>query len=295
MLDQLKKVAQRPEEVIMAKTELLKTKFKLIAVDMDGTLLNSDGKISWQTKEVIEQAVQKGILFTLSTGRPMQGITPFMEELNLIERNMPVIAYNGAMVILGKSGAILYEKNLSHEDAIRFYRLGEEKDVTVIAWVHNRLYVNQMDGRAQRYTEISKIKPTVMVNPEETLKQGATKILWYDDIKTIEKLEKDIQSMISENVTCHTSRPMFLEFVDKNASKGIAMEKLGAYYGISRDEMMSVGDGSNDLSMIEYAGLGVAMENANDAVKAIANYQTLSNDQHGVAHVIRKFILGTES
>jgi hydroxymethylpyrimidine pyrophosphatase-like HAD family hydrolase len=96
---------------------------------------------------------------------------------------------------------------------------------------------------------------------------------------------------ISQNVVYHTSQPYFLEFVNSNATKAIAMEKLGQHYGISRSEMIAVGDGFNDLSMIEYAGLGVAMGNACDAIKSRANYVTLTNDDNGLAFVIDKFVL----
>ena len=89
----------------------------------------------------------------------------------------------------------------------------------------------------------------------------------------------------------HTSRPWFLEFVDKHSTKAIAMQKLGEYYKISSEEMIAVGDGFNDLSMIEYAGLGIAMANAEDKIKKSAKYVTLSNDEDGIAHVIYEFIL----
>jgi hypothetical protein len=121
--------------------------------------------------------------------------------------------------------------------------------------------------------------------------KGINKLLWYDEIERINAFEKEMHDLLGPSVNFHTSQPFFLEFVDVNASKAIALEKLGAYYGIQREEMIAIGDGFNDLSMIEYAGLGVAMENAPEEIKRIADYVTLSNENDGVAYVIEQFIL----
>jgi Cof subfamily protein (haloacid dehalogenase superfamily) len=115
-------------------------------------------------------------------------------------------------------------------------------------------------------------------------------MLWYDDIERINSFERELHGKLGPSVNFHTSQPIYLEFVDRNASKAIALEKLGQYYNIKREEMIAVGDGFNDLSMIEYAGLGVAMENAPDEVKKAADFLTLSNEEDGVAFVIEKFI-----
>ena len=137
---------------------------------------------------------------------------------------------------------------------------------------------------------ISGVEPILIDNLEKIIEKGVTKILWYDEVEKIAQYQKEIGSFLSENVNFHPSRPYFMEFVDKNASKAIAMEKLGQFYGIKQSEMIAVGDGFNDLSMIEYAGLGVAMANSPREVKEKADYITLSNEEDGVAHVIFEFI-----
>jgi Cof subfamily protein (haloacid dehalogenase superfamily) len=263
-------------------------KYKLMAVDVDGTLLNSKGNLTEVTKVAIKAGVDKGLIFTISTGRPIQGIEYFNKMLDL---DLPFITYNGAMVVMGESKEILYEQNLSQKDAKIIIELGKKYDTTMIVYVENKLYVSELSERTENYKRIANIEPILIEDVELLIKNGVTKILWYDEIEKIEEYQVEVGQYLNDTVNYHTSRPMFLEFVDKKASKAIAMEKLGEHFGIKQSEMIAIGDGYNDLSMIEYAGLGVAMENSKDAIKEKADYVTLSNDEDGVAHVINKFIL----
>lgn len=262
-------------------------KYRLMAVDIDGTLLNSNGIMTDNTIEVIKRAVKKGLVFTISTGRPVQGVKSIIEKLNI---DFPIITYNGAMVVMGDSGKILYEKKLTFQDAKSIIDLGGSLDVTVVVWNNNKLYVNVQNEKTRFYSSISGVTPVLCKDIKEAIKDGATKVLWYDNIEKINQYKDQIEKYFSENITYHTSRPYFLEFVDRNASKAIAMEKLGEYYDIDSKQMIAVGDGYNDLSMIEYAGLGIAMGNAPQEIKNKADYVTLSNDRDGLVHVIAKFI-----
>lgn len=262
-------------------------KYKLMAVDIDGTLLNDSGELTENTKNAIRQWVDKGLIFTVASGRPIQGIEGLNKTLNL---DVPFITYNGAMVVMGKSKQVLYEQKLSRIDAEEIIKLGEKYNVTIMIWKDNELYVPTLNERVNKYKIISGVEPIIINNMEQLIENGVTKILWYDEVEKIEQYKNEIGRYLSDNVNFHPSRPYFMEFVDKNASKAIAMERLGQYYGIKQSEMIAVGDGFNDLSMIEYAGLGVAMANSPDEVKERADYITLSNEEDGVAHVIREFI-----
>jgi len=263
-------------------------KYRLMAADIDGTLLNDRGELTENTKRAIKQAVERGLVFTIATGRPIQGV----EWLNkILDLDLPFITYNGAMVVMGKSRKVLYEQKLSEKDAGEIISLGEKYGTTIMVWKNNALYVPEINERVDKYKRISGVEPVLAENTCQLIAGGVTKILWYDEVEKIERYRSEIGRYLSENVNFHPSRPYFMEFVDKNASKAIAMEKLGEYYGIDRSGMIAVGDGYNDLSMIEYAGLGVAMANSPDDVKEKADYITLSNEEDGVAHVISKFIL----
>jgi len=263
-------------------------RYKLIAADIDGTLLNSKGRLTEETKQAIRQAVDKGVVFAISTGRPLQGLKPVVDEIGF---DLPLITYNGAMLIMGKSQNVIYEKKLSRDNCIKVLELGKERGTNIVVWNDNKLYCDKINSKTIEYGKLTRTKPILSEHLDKTVDTGATKILWYDDIPLISKYEKEINEIFRGSINVHISRPMFLEFVDKDASKAIAMHKLGEYYGIDRSEMIAIGDSSNDISMIEYAGLGIAMENARKDIKDKADYVTLSNDDNGVAHVIRKFIL----
>ena len=263
---------------------------KMMAVDIDGTLLNSKDKITEKTKEAIKKAVDKGLVFTISTGRPIQAVKPINEELGL---DLPFITYNGAMVVMGKSKEILYSCSLNKKDALDIFQLGNSYGTTVMIWSRNRLYANRIDDRVCKYGEKAFTKPVLVDDIGKIAEAGITKILWYEKVDTINRMFSEAGGYLNDTVNFHTSKPFFLEFVDSNASKAIAMEKLGRHFGISRHEMIAVGDGYNDLSMIEYAGLGVAMGNAPGEIRQRADYVTLTNDQDGLAEVIYKFVIET--
>jgi Cof subfamily protein (haloacid dehalogenase superfamily) len=268
-------------------------KYKLMAVDIDGTLLNSNSELTAHTQETIIKAVDKGLIFTIATGRPIIGVQPLGEQLGF---DMPFITYNGAMVLTGKSKRIIFNQTMNPDDARMIFNKGDELGITTVLWSNNRLYANRYDERVTEYAKISGATPEIAEN--KVFNEGVTKLIWYDEVERINEIKNKVYDMINPGKTsedssfiAHTSRPYFLEFVDRKASKAIAMEKLGKHYNIKREEMIAIGDGFNDLSMIEYAGLGIAMGNAPDEIKNKASFVTLSNDEDGLAHAIEKFIL----
>jgi Cof subfamily protein (haloacid dehalogenase superfamily) len=262
--------------------------YKLIAVDIDGTLLNSEGIITEKTRASIQKAVSKGAIFSICTGRPIQGVESFNSLLNL---DAPFITYNGAMIVMGKSKEILFNQGLSAEAARNILKLGQELGTTIIVWANNKLYAYELNERVLDYKQIAKVEPILIKDEEDLVQNGITKILWYDDPEKLDYYQNILKDKIGDSVNYCTSRPTFLEFIDKNVSKAVAMEKIGEHFNIKREEMIAIGDGFNDLSMIEYAGLGVAMGNAPEAIKAKANFVTLSNDEDGIALVLDKFLL----
>ncbi|MGI6123586.1 MAG: Cof-type HAD-IIB family hydrolase [Acetivibrionales bacterium] len=260
--------------------------YKLMAVDIDGTLLNDEGKITHATLDAIKKAVEQGLVFTIASGRPIQGI----EYLNnILGLDAPFITYNGARIIKSKSKEVIFEQKLSYENAKKILSLGEKNNVTMMVWNDDKLYVNKLNERVKKYITITMVTP-ILLNSDEPIKNGVTKILWYDDVQKIKEHVIKVKETLGDKINYHTSLPFFLEFNDINASKALALQKIGEHYGIKQSEIIAVGDGFNDLSMIEYAGLGVAMGNAVEAIKSKADYITLSNNEDGIAHVINKFI-----
>lgn len=264
-------------------------KYKLVAADMDGTLLNSNEEITPVTLQAIERAVKSGVIFSISTGRPIQGVEIYSHLLNL---NAPFITYNGAMIVVLGTGEILFQQDLDKEDARQILKLGKKYNTTMCVWSENQLYGNILNNKIYDYRSMSGVEPKLIEDEELLLDQGITKILWFDEEEAINRWQKELACEPFENVTFCTSKPVYLEFFNKQVSKAHALEKIGQLYNIRREEMIAVGDGFNDLSMLEYAGMGVAMGNAPEEIKEKAAYVTAANDEDGVAEVINKFIFG---
>ncbi len=262
--------------------------YKFIALDVDGTLVTSERTITDSTKAAIQAAIEKGVLVSISSGRPYVGVGPIAKQLGL---KAPMIAYNGGMIVDSTNDQIIYECGMNPEDARRVIADGQKEDTTIIIWSKDELYVNRMDVRVDSYRQISDVVPHLIEDYEALIEQGITKILWIDDVETIVVYRDRYRKKYQEQINVVTSLPMFLEFVDKGVSKAEALKRIGEQYGIKREEMIAIGDGDNDLEMLEYAGLGIAMGNAHDHVKAVCEDVTASNDDDGVAKAIKKHIL----
>ena len=261
-------------------------KYKFVAADMDGTLLNSCGEITPATADAIRKLAEQDVVFTVSTGRPIQGVEKYKELLGLTG---PVITYNGAMIVNAENNEVLFEQGLLREDARKIWELGQTYNTTMCIWAGNQLYGNRLDDRIHDYKKLSGVEPVLAEDIEELLDIGITKILWYDEVERIEAFLTQLSSDLFCEVSYCTSKPTFLEFFSKKVSKAVAMEKIGELLGISREEMVAIGDGLNDLSMIQYAGLGVAMGNAAKEVKESAQFITATNEEEGVRKVLEKF------
>lgn len=264
-------------------------RYKLIAADMDGTLLNDSGVITPKTVMAIREAIASGAIFTVSTGRPIQGVDKYNNLLNL---KAPIITYNGAMIVKSDTREVLFSKTLLYSDAMTILKIGNEMCITMCVWASNKLYCNVHNKRVDDYKKLSGLEPILIDDYNELAKSGITKILWYDQATVIEEVQEKLKDVLFEKVTYCTSKPTFLEFFHSEVSKAKAMKTIGKIYNIKREEMIAIGDGYNDLPMIEYAGLGVAMANAPEGVKQKSDYITQhSNNCDGIAEVIKKFVL----
>lgn len=269
-------------------------KYKFAAADMDGTLLNSSNEITPDTIKIIRRAVSAGLIFSICTGRPVQGARRYQEQLGI---QGPVITYNGAMILDSASWKVLYKQELEPQDAKRIIEAGLRYGTTMCIWSDNQLYGNQLNDRIHEYSQAAKIEPLPLPSIDQLLSQGITKIIWYDDIPKILQMEQKLkEAALFQNVTFCTSQPFYLEFFSSKVSKATAMDQIGELYGFTPKQTIAIGDGCNDLSMISHAALGIAMKNAPDEVKAHADYVTTrTNDEDGVAEVLKKFILKDEA
>lgn len=261
---------------------------KLIAIDMDGTLLNSDLCILESTKIAIEKCTNLGIMTVISTGRPIQGVKRYLDELKL---NTPSITYNGAVIVDNINDEVLCEMKLERENAKTILEIGEKLGVTAVVWSNQKLYFNKVNENATKYRELAYIDAEVIKDSKIILDQGITKIIWIGDKEKIAEYKVVLKEELKDNVNYCTSNPKYLEFFNKKASKGKALEFLCEKYGIKPEQIMAIGDGENDLTMVKYAGTSVAMGNAIDILKNQVDFITETNNKDGVAMAINKFVL----
>ena len=258
--------------------------YKLIATDMDGTLLTGDKRITPRAKAAIALAKSKGAVFTIATGRPYVSAKRFIDELEL---SSPVIIYNGCRLV-EPDGRVLSELCLSMQDARRIFELSQELDVTTILWSNEKLYANRIDSRSDLYRRASGIDAAVIDSLDSLEDAGITKILWMDSAQRIGMLRKSAEDAKLQNVNMCTSDPEYLEFFSAEASKGAGLMRLAQTLGIDQSQVIALGDEENDISMLQYAGMGVAMGNASERIKGFANMVTDSCDEEGFAKALEK-------
>ena len=267
--------------------------YKLIALDIDGTLLNSEKKITNEVFNSIQEAKKSGAKVVLSTGRPLPGVTPLLDELNLNDDGDYVICFNGAVVQEVKSKKILSNIEMCHDDFVLINNLAKENNTHVHINTPTNLIIPEETPNKYTIHEATRNNIDIVSMNEEDINDDITfcKIMIIDEPEKLEEVIKNIPKDLFDKYTIVRSAPFFLEFLNKNANKGTALEALCNTINIPLSKSISVGDEENDQHMIKMAGLGVAMGNARDSIKEIANYVTCSNNEHGVAKVIDKFIL----
>ena len=263
-------------------------KYKLVAADVDGTLVNDKSVFTPRTLTAIREAVDAGVIFAVATGRPMCAAK---ELLSLTSKDMPIIIFNGANVFMSKSQKVLAHDYLDFDLAKEVYEMSIVRDVALALWADDHLWVSRNCKFVQAYRRLSDAEVTTISDMEALREQGISKIVWLDTPEVVVQLQTEMNEHFGDRLNCHVSLPQVLEFVGPETSKAKALAEIGRLYGIDQSEMIAVGDGFNDISMIRYAGLGVAVENAPAEVRNAADYVTLSNNDDGVAAVIEKFIL----
>jgi len=270
---------------------MLTMKYKLIASDMDGTLLNGESQLSERTKSAILHCVDAGITFVAATGRPFRNIDIVND---LFDVDMPFIVFNGAEVYMGKSKKLLFKSFLELDLAKEAFEIGQRHNFSQIVWTGQLLWANRSDEKTLHYQSLSSgIDMPVISNLAEIGDNinNISKVLWIADPEVVAKLRLEMIEYFGDKLNCFSSMPFFLEFVSPKASKGLALAEVGKILGIDRSEMIAFGDAYNDVPMFEYAGFSVAMENAPDDIRQICDYVTESNDSDGVALAIERFVL----
>ena len=276
----------------MNKKSKLRMKYKMIVLDLDGTLTNNKKEITPRTKEALMKAQAKGVKIVLASGRPTYGIMPLAEELELKKNCGFILAFNGGKIIDCSDCRTIFEQKLDETLVPLLYHVAKEAGMQILTYQGEGIVAtDKNDKYVQEEARINKMPVEEYDDFLQQLVYPVNKCLIVGDPAPLHQLEIKLKKELEGRMDVYRSADYFLECVPLGIDKARSLDRLITTLGITKEEVIACGDGYNDLSMINFSGLGVAMSNAADDIKAQADYVTLSNEEDGIAHVVDKFIL----
>lgn len=264
-------------------------KYKLLALDIDGTLTNSQKQISPKTKQALMEAQQKGLRLILASGRPTDGVRPLAKQLEMEKYGGFILSYNGARVIDLSNEQVVYEKTLAPEIIPDIGELAHKYKIGVLTYVDGAVITETPeDPYIQLEARINGLPLKGVKNFAAAVTEKEPKCLMTGDGEYMGKIEPEIAAALG-NLSVYRSEAYFIEIMPENIDKAVSLEKLCEYVDVTREQLAACGDGYNDMPMIRYAGLGIAMANAKEPVREAADVITLSNDEDGIAAALEKY------
>lgn len=266
--------------------------YQILALDLDGTLTNSKKEISGPTLEALIDIQKMGKKVVLASGRPTIGVLPLAKELRLNEYGSYILSYNGGCITDCRTGEHIYNKMLPDDVVAPLHHIIKKyAGIDILAYRKDYILSG---GTINPYSELeAQINHVPLIPASDFVEQADgpnNKFLVTGEPQAIERVKNEIIGYFRSYLSVYCSDPFFLEIVPPGINKANSLLRLLTAIGLTADEMICCGDGYNDLTMIETAGLGVAMANAQPLVKEKADYITKSNDEDGVLHVINEFM-----
>ena len=260
----------------------------MLVLDMDDTLLTDDHTISNENKEMLSKAQELGVYVILASGRPTPAMTAYAEELQL--HNSYMISYNGAVITDLKEDKILFEQTLTQQQIHDLYDYSLKSKTHIITYLDGKI-VSETDSE---YIEIEKnitgLEHNKVLSFKDEVKSAAVKCILLEEPSYLKQVEEDLK-IAMPHLSVSMSKPFFLEVAQNGIDKGASIKILAEKLNILQSEIIAVGNAGNDLTMIEYAGLGVWVDNVTPELRDKGDVIVASNNNHGVAEVVRRFIL----
>lgn len=255
---------------------------KLVALDLDGTLLDDHLDISNTTKETISNLVDRGINVALVSGRPYKAVEFVREKLEI---DIPVVAYNGGMVIIHGKNKI-FSMKIPLREALKVIRYGEERDLYVKVYIDDILYIKEPDEKSIIFSKSRNINYKVVGKLSDNIKEDVNMIIIY--------YNEDINGLIDEELkdvdaTITTSTSNSIDVIPKGISKEKGIRMIAENLNIKRENILAIGNSLNDIEMLKYAGIGIAMKNSDiSLLREWNNIAEYTNNEDGVYHIINQ-------
>jgi len=269
--------------------------YKLLALDLDGTLTNNAKKITPYTKDCLFKAIDRGVKIVLASGRPDIGITSLAAELNLYERGGYILAFNGGRIIDCKTNSVISETTLPQEYFDSIISLRERfSGVEVLSYNSRGIAAGSITKYVNEECRCNACSAYAYPNLKAALPDKVVKFLIVGEHENLVPVKKYLNERFADKFGAYFSQPFFLEVVPFGIDKANSLLKLLGALNLPQTSLMAIGDGENDIPMLKVASLSVAMENAPPSVKSVADFVTRSNEDDGVGYAVKKFILDEE-
>ena len=268
--------------------------YSIIALDLDGTLTNSEKIITPRTFDALMKAQREGVRLVLASGRPTFGIAALANQLQLADYGGYVLSYNGGRIIDWCEKTVIFSQVVDQKLVPILYDFAEKAQLPIVTYLPEAILASKIEGEyLAEEARINGMPVVVAQNFVEEAMQisgGSTKFLIPGEPELLIQLESEMKAALSEQMEVFRSAPFFLELPPKGIDKAQSLQRLLTHLGLERESLMAFGDGFNDLSMIQFAGQGVAMANAVEEVKSIADFVTTSNEEDGIAHALEQLL-----
>ena len=274
---------------------------KVIIMDVDGTLTNSKKQITPKTKEMLIAAQNKGIKLVLASGRPVSGLIGLAKELEMEKHHGLLVSFNGSKVVDCQTKEVLFNQTMRIEDArevlehmknFKVYPMIDKGNYLFVNDVYKGMitYQNEKIDIIQYESRGGNFKLCEIEDLSSFVDFPLNKILTAGDPEYLNEHYQDMMEPFKERLNCMFTAPFYFEFTAKGIDKAKALDSVLKPMGFQQEEMVAFGDGDNDATMLSYAGIGVAMDNAQDSLKKIADKITLSNEEDGIAVMLETLL-----
>lgn len=265
----------------------------MLVLDMDDTLLNDDHIISERNKDVLIKAQEKGIKVVLASGRPTPAMLEFARDLELDKFGSYIISYNGGTLIDMADESIIFSQSLSKNEIHSLHDFASKNKVDIITYTSDSILSETHSKYIQVEIDITKMHFDKVKSFQESVNFDAVKCILLEEPSKLQEVKPLLESAFP-NLSISFSKPFFLEVTQNGIDKAATLAKLAETTGIKQEEIIAVGNAGNDLSMVEYAGLGVWVDNVTPELRHKADVIVASNNDDGVAEVVEKYLLSNQ-
>lgn len=268
-------------------------KYKMIVLDLDGTLLNNESRLEMENAKALRSVMKNGKKIALCSSRSFDEMSDIMAELYRGNRDQYCIGYGGACVFDTKGNVIVTAPAIEREDARILIENAKEKGIHIHGYDRNRLCYWKYTKAFEGFLKFARLEdiPIVHLAYEEFLEKDYLKLMCLGEMSLLETYRKEMSRIAGMSFSNPSGQQGYLDICEKSISKRTGVSLLCEYLGIEREECICVGDGENDISMLQYAGLGIAVKNAGGKVKNAADYVLpYTNEENAICYLVKKIV-----